>query len=56
MGEWEGDAVQAYWQAKHAWDQACQEIANTINAMSTAIGNANQNYQDTENANRRIWG
>jgi WXG100 family type VII secretion target len=56
LAEWEGDAVQAYWEAKRVWDKACQDVANTINAMSSAIGNANQNYQDTENANRRIWG
>ncbi|MEO3787014.1 WXG100 family type VII secretion target [Actinocorallia sp. B10E7] len=56
LAEWEGDAVQAYWEAKRIWDQACQDVANSITAMSSAIGNANQNYQDTESANRRIWG
>lgn len=56
LSEWEGDAVQAYWDAKKVWDAACQDIANTINRMGSAIGNANQNYQDAENANRRIWG
>ncbi|GAA2728866.1 WXG100 family type VII secretion target [Actinocorallia aurantiaca] len=56
LSEWEGDAVQAYWEAKRVWDKACQDVANTINAMGAAIGNANQSYQDTENANRRIWG
>ena len=55
LAEWEGDAVQAYWDAKRIWDKACQDVANTINALSTAIGTANQNYQDTEDANRRIW-
>lgn len=56
LAEWEGDAVQAYWNAKRIWDAECDKIALMITQMGGAIGNANKNYSDTEDANRRRWG
>lgn len=51
-----GQASEAY-QAKQAqWDQAAAELNQTLHQISVAVGQANENYQSTEQMNVNRWG
>lgn len=56
LSQWEGDAVQAYWEAKAKWDAAAQHIGTVLNQLGVVIGEAHSNYSSAEQANAGIWG
>ncbi|MEV4254022.1 WXG100 family type VII secretion target [Spirillospora sp. NPDC049652] len=55
LQQWEGDAVQAYWDAKRQWDAAAQHIGTVLNQLGVVIGEAHSNYSAAERKNQGIW-
>ncbi|WP_020574946.1 WXG100 family type VII secretion target [Actinopolymorpha alba] len=55
LAEWEGDAKQAYWDAKAQWEQAIAELNQVLDQLGAAIGNVHENYTSTEKANESIF-
>ncbi|MDX3077932.1 WXG100 family type VII secretion target [Streptomyces sp. NPDC088354] len=53
---WEGSAQEAYRAKQTEWDQRAASMHQTLEAIARALDTAAQNYQDTENKNRQIWG
>ncbi|MBE1533336.1 WXG100 family type VII secretion target [Actinomadura algeriensis] len=56
LAQWEGSAVQAYWDAKRQWDAAANHIGQVLNQLGTVIGEAHSNYSNAERMNQGIWG
>lgn len=54
--EWEGDAVQAYHQAKKVWDGKVEEVNMVLLKMSNAVNSAHENYARTEAKVTQSWG
>ena len=52
---WSGAAQEAYLVCKQQWDQAAQELAAVLNAVSRAVGTANDNYLAAHEATVQIW-
>jgi 6 kDa early secretory antigenic target len=55
INSWSGDARDAYMQCKKQWDDASQALAQVLNSVAQAVGQANQNYQGAESAARSNW-
>ncbi|MEW2358907.1 WXG100 family type VII secretion target [Spirillospora sp. NPDC029432] len=56
LSQWEGSAVQAYWQHKAEWDKAANHIGTVLNQLGVVIGDAHSNYSDAERRNAGLWG
>jgi len=56
LGQWEGDAQGAYWDAKRQWDAAANHIGRVLNELGVVIGEAHSNYSNAERRNQGIWG
>jgi 6 kDa early secretory antigenic target len=55
LSTWDGQAQQAYYQAKAVWDQAIASMGTVIQNLSSVIGNANDNYQLAETSNAAMF-
>lgn len=55
LGEWIGSAQEAYKQAQATWHAAMQNMQETIQQISSVIGQANENYQRAESQNSSRW-
>ncbi|KWW98123.1 WXG100 family type VII secretion target [Carbonactinospora thermoautotrophica] len=55
-GEWEGEAQAAYQAKQQQWDQAAGDLQQVLERIATALSEAAQQYQATEQANAAIWG
>jgi early secretory antigenic target protein ESAT-6 len=55
LSSWDGQAQAAYYQAKAVWDNAISDMGMVIQGLSRVIGNANENYQVTEQANAQMF-
>ena len=53
---WEGDAKQAYWDAKAQWEQGTRELNNILERLGVAVTDIESNYSATERANQGIFG
>lgn len=50
-------AASEAWQAKQReWDTAYSDLRQVLSSIAAAVGQAGENYQATENANRNRWG
>lgn len=55
VSSWSGDAREAYTAQKRNWEQASASMAEVLQRMGQAVGQARDNYSQTEAANRGIW-
>jgi 6 kDa early secretory antigenic target len=55
LNDWEGNAQQAYYQAKATWDKAIADMGMVIQGLSQVIGTANTNYQQAEATNTGMF-
>jgi len=55
VNTWTGAAQQAYHEKKQQWDTAAANLAQVLNEIGRAVGQANENYQAAEQANRNAW-
>ena len=55
LSSWDGQAQQAYYQAKAIWDKAIADMGMVIQNLSQVIGTANTNYQGAEQANAAMF-
>jgi 6 kDa early secretory antigenic target len=54
--QWEGGDQQAYHAHQAKWDAAVRDINQLLNEIGGAVGIARENYVNTENSNRQLWG
>lgn len=52
---WEGAAAADYQARQRQWDVAAADLAAVLARIGAALGSANENYQQVENANARRW-
>jgi 6 kDa early secretory antigenic target len=55
LSSWDGQAQQAYYQAKAIWDKAIADMGMVIQNLSRVIGTANTNYQGAEQSNAAMF-
>jgi len=55
VSTWTGLAQQAYHEKKQQWDTAAAALSQVLNQIGQAVGQANENYQAAEQANRNTW-
>lgn len=55
LDSWSGAAQEAYLTCKKQWDQGAADLAAVLNAVSRAVGTANENYEATHQATIQIW-
>jgi 6 kDa early secretory antigenic target len=55
LGDWEGNAQRAYYEAKAIWDKAIADMGLVIQGLSQVIGTANANYQAAEQTNTGMF-
>jgi WXG100 family type VII secretion target len=55
IGSWSGAAQESYVQCKNQWDQAAAALAQVLNNIGQAVGQAHENYTAAENAARANW-
>jgi len=55
VNTWTGAAQQAYHEKKQQWDTAAANLSQVLNQIGQAVGQANENYQAAEQANRNTW-
>ena len=51
-----GAASEAWQQKQQEWDRAYADLQQVLSSIAAAVGQAGENYQATENANRNRWG
>jgi WXG100 family type VII secretion target len=56
QSDWEGNAQQAYYQAKAKWDQAINEMKDLLAQTSTAVQQSNQEYQAADKRGAAAFG
>ena len=56
VASWEGNAATTYQGHQAQWDTAVTELNAVLATISAAIGQAQGNYQTTENTNAAMWG
>jgi early secretory antigenic target protein ESAT-6 len=54
--EWDGSDREAYQIHQAKWDTAVRDLNQILNDIGSAVGTANENYQNTETSNAGIWG
>ncbi len=52
---WEGQDQQRYAEYQAKWDQAVADLNQVLAQIGAAVGVANSNYQQTEQANASAW-
>ncbi|MEU5388411.1 WXG100 family type VII secretion target [Kitasatospora cineracea] len=52
---WEGAAQQGYQARQAQWDAKAADLQEVLGRIATALDNAAQSYQQTEDSNRNIW-
>jgi early secretory antigenic target protein ESAT-6 len=52
---WTGAAQESYITCKTQWDQAAANLAQVLNNIGSAIGQAHDNYQAAEQSARSNW-
>ncbi|MGW4812791.1 WXG100 family type VII secretion target [Kitasatospora cineracea] len=52
---WEGAAQQGYQARQAQWDAKAADLQQVLARIATALDNAAQSYQQTEDSNRNIW-
>ncbi|AEA27512.1 WXG100 family type VII secretion target [Pseudonocardia benzenivorans] len=52
---WEGQAATDYRARQRQWDSAAADLASVLARIGAALGAANDNYQQVEQANARRW-
>jgi WXG100 family type VII secretion target len=52
---WEGQDQQRYAEYQGKWDQAVADLNQVLAQIGAAVGVANSNYQQTEQANASKW-
>ncbi|MBN9108753.1 MAG: WXG100 family type VII secretion target [Pseudonocardia sp.] len=52
---WEGQAATDYRARQRQWDTAAADLASVLSRIGVALGAANDNYQQVEQANARRW-
>lgn len=52
---WEGAAAADYQARQRQWDTAAADLATVLARIGTALGAANDNYQQVEQVNARRW-
>jgi WXG100 family type VII secretion target len=55
LADWDGDARQAYWDAKAQWEKAIRELNGVLSDLGAAVENIKTNYTDTEKSNANIF-
>jgi WXG100 family type VII secretion target len=55
LAEWDGDAKQAYWDAKAQWEKAIGELNDVLSQLGAAVENIKGNYTATERSNTGIF-
>jgi 6 kDa early secretory antigenic target len=55
LDDWQGDARQAYYEAKAVWDKAIADMGLVIQGLSQVIGVANTNYISAETTNTQMF-
>ncbi|MCW2648918.1 MAG: hypothetical protein QOF87_459 [Pseudonocardiales bacterium] len=55
IATWSGAAQASYVQCKAEWDKAAAALALVLNNVSTAVGDAHQNYTAAERAAQSNW-
>ena len=52
---WSGAAQESYLQCKRQWDEAALALAQVLQTVARAVGDAHENYQSTHLATEQIW-
>lgn len=52
---WSGDAQAAYLVQKKNWDDGAEALAQVLNNIGRAVGDAHENYTATHKATTNIW-
>lgn len=52
---WEGQAATDYRTRQRQWDSAAADLTAVLGRIGVALGAANDNYQQVEQANARRW-
>jgi ESAT-6 family protein len=55
LADWDGDAKQAYWDAKAQWEKAIRELNDVLNHLHAAVTDIHSNYTATERSNTTIF-
>ena len=55
ISSWNGAAQEAYLVCKKQWDDAALALAEVLNNIGNAVGQAHDNYTAAENAARSNW-
>jgi WXG100 family type VII secretion target len=55
LSEWNGEAKEAYWQAKAQWEKAIGELNQVLGQLGAAVENIKTNYTETERSNTTIF-
>ncbi|GIH09711.1 hypothetical protein Rhe02_77780 [Rhizocola hellebori] len=53
--KWVGQAEEAWRMHQAEWDAAIKELNNLLNMIAMKVGEARQNYLDTEHTVARTW-
>lgn len=53
VSTWDGVAAQTYNDLQRQWDTAAAELNQVLAQIATAVGTANEQYQQAEHANAR---
>jgi len=53
--KWVGQAEEAWRMHQAEWDSAIKELNNLLNTIAMKVGEARQNYLDTEHTVARTW-
>jgi 6 kDa early secretory antigenic target len=52
---WQGEAATDYQARKRQWDTAAADLNQVLTQIGTALGHANEGYQQVERANAARW-
>ena len=55
INTWDGEAQQSYLQSKKQWDEAAAALSQVLSNISTAVGQAHDNYRSAESSARANW-
>jgi early secretory antigenic target protein ESAT-6 len=55
VASWSGTAQESYLACKKQWDDAALALAQVLNSIAQAVGQAHQNYTGAEQAATRNW-
>lgn len=53
---WEGRAAEEYRARQRQWDVAAADLTRVLADVGRALGQAEESYRATENANAALWG